>query len=89
MVGSINVDVLTSNLLHSGYNKNDILVEYQQNQEKDTDTNNNVIWSITINSIKSKIICHDQYDIEVCTNNIEFREKVKEIFYKLVNHIIE
>ncbi|CRG99644.1 small subunit rRNA synthesis-associated protein, putative [Plasmodium relictum] len=86
MFGSINVDDFINNLLDFGYDKDDITLQYLDNNKSDT-MENNYIWYIFIKSINSKIICYTKYDIEVFSSNVTLRQQIKQILSKLTSRL--
>ncbi|KJP86000.1 hypothetical protein AK88_04331 [Plasmodium fragile] len=82
MFGSIREEDFVDNLLQCGYSKEDLVVQHSEDSTPDMQTEN-YLWSITINSINSKVVCYTKYDIEVISSHTKLRQQVKEILQKI------
>ncbi|CAA9987732.1 conserved Plasmodium protein, unknown function [Plasmodium knowlesi strain H] len=81
MFGSIREEDFLHNLLQLGYSKDDLVVNHPERSTPDVQTEK-YLWSITINSINSKVICYTKYDIEVISSHAKLRQQVKDILQK-------
>ncbi|KMZ86954.1 hypothetical protein PVBG_02795 [Plasmodium vivax Brazil I] len=82
MFGSIREEDFVEKLLQFGYNKNDLVVNHSGGSTPDEQTEK-YLWSITINSINSKVVCYTRYDIEVVSSHAKLRQQVKEILQRI------
>ncbi|GAB66027.1 hypothetical protein PCYB_081880 [Plasmodium cynomolgi strain B] len=82
MFGSIREEDFVDNLLQFGYSKNDLVVNHSEGRTPGVQTEN-YLWSITINSINSKVVCYTKYDIEVISSHTKLRQQVKEILQRI------
>ncbi|EUD67476.1 hypothetical protein C922_02182 [Plasmodium inui San Antonio 1] len=83
MFGSIREEDFVDNLLQFGYRENDLVVNHSEGISTPDVQTENYLWSITINSINSKVICYTKYDIEVISSHAKLRQQVKEILQRI------
>ncbi|ANQ07906.1 Uncharacterized protein PCOAH_00022580 [Plasmodium coatneyi] len=81
MFGSIREEDFVDNLIQFGYSKDDLVVDHSEGSIPNVQTEK-YLWSITINSINSKVVCYTKYDIEVISSHAKLRQQVKEILQK-------